>query len=761
MFKSLIIKGLKNRKKTTLLLLLVISLSTFLLSFIFIYDHHQKIKQEELTYQRYGNFHGIDYSGNNSKYDCKDIEMVGNCYLVGELNVPQEYLGSFDTNMFSLANFNLLEGRLPLDNKEVVVETALLDTLKISYEVNKNISIVVNGTAITYKIVGIIPSYTNSWVTDQEHFYPGMITTNETSNSKISFIKMKDNRSDTIYNLNVLINTNSYPNLLPVEQSSGMTGEEIELREYDESLEEKQLLFFVAIIILTDIIIILSVFSNSIKQRRKQISLLRALGCKKVEVSRLLFFEGVVVASVGVLLGSILVIMVCLAMSMKILLAVIVGCALLNIIIVIISSMIPTLYISKIELTGNFSKKRRKYINNSAIFPLITICISTVFIYYVYQSVGAYNAYSINQAYRKVSSDYSITQEYFDINTAISNLDGYRISDVEKIRNIAGIDEVYYEQGYNFIVDTIIDNTNMVGLSIVGLEDNQKEDIKDIFEDKQVYQDFISGKQLCYFVKEGYEIGNLGQVLKKNNNSIELDITINNKTIKQKITLIHLESTDNFIVGNSFLNLVGVSDVITNSYHLNNTLCSYINARTSKDANYDVTDRQMSQLGFSNQRISNEQYSLEEKQRVISVTVITTVVTVLSLGILYNYWIGYMYTKKRDIGILKAVGFEDKRVIKRYGNKAIIIVLITFVLSLTITFLITFIPNYLSSAKEASLLGGKVNALHLLLNTLDTMLDIKFIFIMSIYIIALLIICLYPIKQILKNDIIENIQFLE
>src|SRR5690554_2265385 len=83
-----------------------------------------------------------------------ESEIVGRYYKVNET------LGSFDNNMFKLANLKLYSGRLPENNEEIVMTFEALSLQGKDYNLNQTISI----DDDEYTLVGIIYPYNMDWV---------------------------------------------------------------------------------------------------------------------------------------------------------------------------------------------------------------------------------------------------------------------------------------------------------------------------------------------------------------------------------------------------------------------------------------------------------------------------------------------------------------------------------------------------------------------------------------------------------------------
>lgn len=130
--------------------------------------------------------------------------------IVGSIGIikvdNEEILGNFDRNMFELSNIELIEGRFPKNESEIVV----------AYHLDKGsvsdvIDIEVDNLVMEFTIVGIIPDYSMYWNRHEQVKYPNLITTNHDTDRTVDYYLPNDidKRLDEAY----LRNSNSYVNL--------------------------------------------------------------------------------------------------------------------------------------------------------------------------------------------------------------------------------------------------------------------------------------------------------------------------------------------------------------------------------------------------------------------------------------------------------------------------------------------------------------------------------------------------------------------
>lgn len=191
MFKLALSEIMKNRRQYGLLISFV-----FIVSFIFIsvpsYFHHQEGITSLYLQKSYGSWVVLSEEERESS-------------LKGKIDIlceTEDYsLGSFNQDMFEMASLSLLDGRMPTHDREIIVETTVLDQLQKEYKLYQSIDI----QGKDYILVGIIRPYTLNWIMNPYIDYPQIITKDNNNQSQYVFYQTEDVK-DTDF-----INTFAYP----------------------------------------------------------------------------------------------------------------------------------------------------------------------------------------------------------------------------------------------------------------------------------------------------------------------------------------------------------------------------------------------------------------------------------------------------------------------------------------------------------------------------------------------------------------------
>lgn len=167
-------------------IIIIVSMIFIFLAFFFTSSYQaSKDLQRTIIYGKHNgavlNVDRQDYQ--NIKNHIK-IEEIGLAGKIGEIEIIDGEditiageLGIADQAFFDLESFEWIDGRLPENDHEVIVETTFLDNMHMSYAIDSEIDLTVaeNGinTEKTYTIVGIIRPISTNWLNTD---IPGVLT---------------------------------------------------------------------------------------------------------------------------------------------------------------------------------------------------------------------------------------------------------------------------------------------------------------------------------------------------------------------------------------------------------------------------------------------------------------------------------------------------------------------------------------------------------------------------------------------------------
>ena len=327
---NLTIKNLKLNKKRTIVTIIGIILSTALMVGIgLLFSSFQDYMIREVKNYN-GSYHALYKDISSDKLAVIQKENLSYFYERGlgfakidsqNEDKPYIYIDSVSKNFFN--ELKLVEGSFPQNRSEIVLSSHLSSNSGINYKVGDTITLdyghrIFEGDEIyenimysegeelvvtssnTYKIVGIVArsnyedysaaGYTaftlNDNVKENVNVY---VTFNRTSKimkqsavlaSKIDY---NENYIDYNYSLLALYGESGYGNIM-----SSMIS---------------MLVIMLALVSIGCIIVIYNSFAISVMERKKEFGLLSSIGATKKQLSYMIFFEAIIVGTIGIILG--------------------------------------------------------------------------------------------------------------------------------------------------------------------------------------------------------------------------------------------------------------------------------------------------------------------------------------------------------------------------------------------------------------------------------------------------------------------------
>lgn len=351
LYTSLTFRYLKENKKRTIVTIIGIILSTALICGIGnIYNSFMDY-QVRTTVQREGDFHATFYDV--QKKDVSKITKSAGIfkYAYSENLDFGKYsdnnnlldLKSYDKGAFDGFQISLKEGKMPTNNKEIVIseDSRILREKKIGDTITINVGkrVTKDGEDLTdywlsddekfvdsrkekYKIVGIInkPGFeTGKQVTTGITY----LDINNVGSKKGINVSISANNPKEIYDIASIIAKNlnlKVKNVDGEEGSSynnenGVYYENLSFNEhflrlqsasaYDNINEsiEKIIILVTSLVIICTIATVYNAFSISISERKKQFGILNSIGATKVQTTKLVLMEAFIVSIIGIPIG--------------------------------------------------------------------------------------------------------------------------------------------------------------------------------------------------------------------------------------------------------------------------------------------------------------------------------------------------------------------------------------------------------------------------------------------------------------------------
>lgn len=314
--------NLKQNKSKSILIIITIVLSTLMLSSIGIYIVDAGTYQKENTIKYSGNYQGIlanaDEKQANILSNHADVELTGKMNGVGferledDSNISLAYMNE---DALKLNNFEFIKGKLPTKENEIVLDRGALKALGYS---NKNLG---EKIKISYN------DYKSDKRIEKEFIITGILKTSEISEAGkfysaiISETYMKNTRDMSQEDFNIYVKLNDKSNL-SIEQAKSKLNKianDVGLDTINVTVNENYInalkpdmetimggVFVGLVIVLSSILVIYNIFYISIVTKVQEFGKLRAIGATKKQVKNIVFKEGFILAGIAIPIGIIL-----------------------------------------------------------------------------------------------------------------------------------------------------------------------------------------------------------------------------------------------------------------------------------------------------------------------------------------------------------------------------------------------------------------------------------------------------------------------
>ncbi len=350
LLNNLTIKHLKMNKKRTLVTIIGVLLSTALMvgiGLLFASFRDYLIKEIKINYGSHHlkivelNKEQFSLLQNNSKLSHLQYESkIGNALLEGSQNKYKPYLYINGVNQVFLNNLKLLEGRLPVNDKEVVISEHIETNSLVKYNVGDILTLEVgdryyegqpllsNGPYLKedesnqreefkrestekYTIVGIVQRhYSESYEAAGYSLFTLKETISENSlvNVYLNFKSLKNFYQEVNYLAEKLelekisFDENGYyPNLIYNNTLLELYG--VSNHDNVNTSIMKVIVIILSVLSVGCITVIYNSFAISVMERKKQLGLLSSVGTSKKQLRKTVFFEALIIGLIGIPLG--------------------------------------------------------------------------------------------------------------------------------------------------------------------------------------------------------------------------------------------------------------------------------------------------------------------------------------------------------------------------------------------------------------------------------------------------------------------------
>ncbi|HBG2036389.1 TPA: FtsX-like permease family protein [Clostridioides difficile] len=707
--------NLKQNKSKSILIIITIILSTLMLSSIGIYIVDAEAYQKENTIKYSGNYQGILANVDEKQADIlsnhADVELTGEMNGVGvekledDSNISLAYMNE---DALKLNSFELIKGKLPTKENEIVLDSGALKAL--GYK-NKDLG---EKIKISYN------DYKNDKKIEKEFVISGILKTSEISEAGkyyyaiISELYMRNTRDMSQEDFNIYVKFNDKSNL-SIEQAKeklDKIANDIGLDTINTAVNENYINalkpdmetimgggFVGLVIVLSSILVIYNIFYISIVTKVQEFGKLRAIGATKKQIKNIVFKEGFILAGIaipiGIILGYVLAnIIIKSFMDIDVKssrLPVILSVVVISFISVVLSLLKPMKVASKVSIvdavryTGNkiSNKSKRKGYKNINLkrlshanlernkkrtyMTLASLILSgTIFI-------------TVSTALESFDAE-KMAREHFPYDIEV-RLSGYEMNSDKNPKNnlnILQMDNPLSKDFFNQI-------KNMEGIKRIesarsvkiGMEDYDVEFKYDLLQSinendvKSLNKNLIDGKINLERLQTGDEIvithvDTAKEMGVKAGDKIRLTLYDGDKKIKKefKVQAIAM-GVPSFGIGKDFIDR-------TLKYDSTSSLGIY-----TEEGKYQEIKDSIKKIAKNNGFLETDfiDSRIESNKAVISFIKImgytlTGIIGVIGFMNLVNTMITSIVTRKKELGMLQAIGLTNKQLVKMLNSEA-------------------------------------------------------------------------------------------
>ena len=724
-----LVKGnLKSSKAKSVLICITIMLTTTLLTSVGIICNNWLKTNKAATIEYSGSFEGIYKRVNKDKLDIiknnASIDQYGIYKAIGTSQYEDSNLGLIyaDNTIKNMANIKFEDGTMPEKENEIAIESGYLNLLN-------------NGAKIGDKIKLSYESLSTGEIKEKEFILSGILQTSDISKAQKSYSAIisksyfvsEEVDENTKYNVYINIVKPKKLTADEVKESILSIAKNMGIEEYDVRINTDYInasnpdpqviaggIVVALIIILSSMLVIYSIFYVSVINKVHEYGKLRAVGATKRQIRKIILREGFILScisiplgiAIGYLIGQV-VILKALKMDrygvggMNIFIAI--GVAVITVISVLLSLLKPmkmACNISPVEAMrydGNDSKQKKRkgyeeinlkkitFANLSrnkkrTVITLLSLSLSGILFIVASTIMNCMNPE--NMAKDHSLGDITVYLDNYDWNEDGSN----NLFDIqannplgkemcERLENIPGVKKINMEKSAWASID-------------IGAGEKNLEDIQGF--DKEFYDELSEHLVEGEINKEALESGE-GLVYTHPSYAKEIGIKVGST---QVITI--YDGKDSYKKEFTVLALVdigGASIRIPES-----VMDSLIKTDTTIRVGLEIKKDMLKSVEEEIKNITdNDEYlsygtledSIETYKKSMAITSVLIYSLVIIIGViglmnLINTMITSIITRKRELGILQAIGLSDKQLVKMLQIEGLFYTVGTLLITLTL-----------------------------------------------------------------------------
>lgn len=724
-----LVKGnLKSSKAKSVLICITIMLTTTLLTSVGIICNNWLKTNKAATIEYSGSFEGIYKRVNKDKLDIiknnASIDQYGIYKAIGTSQYEDSNLGLIyaDNTIKNMANIKFEDGTMPEKENEIAIESGYLNLLN-------------NGAKIGDKIKLSYESLSTGEIKEKEFILSGILQTSDISKAQKSYSAIisksyfvsEEVDENTKYNVYINIVKPKKLTADEVKESILSIAKNMGIEEYDVRINTDYInasnpdpqviaggIIVALIIILSSMLVIYSIFYVSVINKVHEYGKLRAVGATKRQIRKIILREGFILScisiplgiAIGYLIGQV-VILKALKMDrygvggMNIFIAI--GVAVITVISVLLSLLKPmkmACNISPVEAMrydGNDSKQKKRkgyeeinlkkitFANLSrnkkrTVITLLSLSLSGILFIVASTIMNCMNPE--NMAKDHSLGDITVYLDNYDWNEDGSN----NLYDIqannplgkemcERLENIPGVKKINMEKSAWASIDIGAGEKNLE--DIQGFDKEFYDELSEHLVEGEINKEALeSGEGLVYthpsYAKEfGIKVGSTQVItIYDGKDSYKKEFTV--------LALVDIGGASIRIPESVMDSLIKTDTTIRVGLEIKKDMLKSVEEEIK-----NITDND-EYLSYGTLEDSIETY--KKSMAITSVLIYSLVIIIGVIGLmnLINTMITSIITRKRELGILQAIGLSDKQLVKMLQIEGLFYTVGTLLITLTL-----------------------------------------------------------------------------
>lgn len=724
-----LVKGnLKSSKAKSVLICITIMLTTTLLTSLGIICNNWLKTNKAATIEYSGSFEGIYKRVNKDKLDIiknnASIDQYGIYKAIGTSQYEDSNLGLIyaDNTIKNMANIKFEDGTMPEKENEIAIESGYLNLLN-------------NGAKIGDKIKLSYESLSTGEIKEKEFILSGILQTSDISKAQKSYSAIisksyfvsEEVDENTKYNVYINIVKPKKLTADEVKESILSIAKNMGIEEYDVRINTDYInasnpdpqviaggIVVALIIILSSMLVIYSIFYVSVINKVHEYGKLRAVGATKRQIRKIILREGFILScisiplgiAIGYLIGQV-VILKALKMDrygvggMNIFIAI--GVAVITVISVLLSLLKPmkmACNISPVEAMrydGNDSKQKKRkgyeeinlkkitFANLSrnkkrTVITLLSLSLSGILFIVASTIMNCMNPE--NMAKDHSLGDITVYLDNYDWNEDGSN----NLYDIqannplgkemcERLENIPGVKKINMEKSAWASIDIGAGEKNLE--NIQGFDKEFYDELSEHLVEGEINKEALeSGEGLVYthpsYAKEiGIKVGSTQVItIYDGKDSYKKEFTV--------LALVDIGGASIRIPESVMDSLIKTDTTIRVGLEIKKDMLKSVEEEIK-----NITDND-EYLSYGTLEDSIETY--KKSMAITSVLIYSLVIIIGVIGLmnLINTMITSIITRKRELGILQAIGLSDKQLVKMLQIEGLFYTVGTLLITLTL-----------------------------------------------------------------------------